>query len=228
MPTYIQGSDVFIHLRKGRFYIVSQGLIGGDWAISFGDLNGFSVPGDTVHITIPGSPQVQVDYVGDTDDQGDFIDGLIAELATYGFTAIIYETATTFGIKILSVTSATATTETGYLIIGCTKSDTMNVNNELLEVTQLDQKSTAFIPGFQGRTLSIEQAYIMNASTGQIDTKTIREWTKDQELLSWMFEMPDSEEAGTGYITSLSISGGVNTGALATFEIQVTGETTLT
>ncbi len=116
----------------------------------------------------------------------------------------------------------------GTMVVGCTKSDVLNMENEFLEITQIERNQTEFLPTFQGHTMSIEQAAVMNVGSGEISTLQLRQWAEDQTLLEFIFEMPDSALAGQCYIKSNSVSGGVNTGALANFEILVTGPTILT
>jgi len=115
----------------------------------------------------------------------------------------------------------------GTMVVSCTKSDVLTMENEFLEITQIESNQTEFLPTFQGHTMSIEQAVIMNVDSGQISTLQMRQWAEDQTLLEFIFEMPDSTFAGQCYIKSCSVSGGVNTGALATFEILITGPTVL-
>lgn len=113
-------------------------------------------------------------------------------------------------------------------VIACTKSDVLNLENEFLEITQIAQKNTEFLPSFQGFTMSVEQAVVADVSGGQLDTTAIENWAYNQTLLDFVFERPDGTAgtrtiAGQCYIKNVSISGGVNTGALCTFELQVSG-----
>ena len=117
---------------------------------------------------------------------------------------------------------------TSAAVVGCTKSDVLNMENEFLEITQIQRNQTEFLPTFQGHTMSIEQAAVMNVGSGELSTLQMRQWAEDQTLLDFIFEMPDSTFAGQCYIKSCSISGGVNTGALANFELLITGPTILT
>jgi hypothetical protein len=115
-----------------------------------------------------------------------------------------------------------------FTVVACTKSDVFNIENEFLEITQTAQKETAFLPTFQNATMSIEQAYISDTNGSQQSTYQLREWAHNQTLLYFIFALPDSTVTGSCYIKSGSISGGVNTGALANFELIVTGATILT
>lgn len=123
----------------------------------------------------------------------------------------------------LAETAASTSVE----VIACTKSDVFNTENEMMEITQTDQFETAYLPSFQSSTISIEQAAVMDVGSSQLSTYQLRRWMKDQTLLSFTFSTPDCNLYGQCYIKSGSISGGVNTGALANFELIVTGETIL-
>lgn len=123
----------------------------------------------------------------------------------------------------LAETAASTSVE----VIACTKSDVFNMENEMLEITQTDTNETAYLPSFQSSTISIEQAAVMDVGSGQLSTYQLQRWMKDQTLLTFTFQMPGSTLFGHCYIKSGSISGGVNTGALANFELIVTGDTIL-
>jgi hypothetical protein len=126
-----------------------------------------------------------------------------------------------------NITADNVNVDIFFSVIACTKSDVLNTENEMLEITQIEQYQTEFLPTFQGKTMSIEQAAVMNVASGEVSTLQLRQWMNDQTLLNFIFEMPDSTESGQCYIKSGSISGGVNTGALANFEILITGQTIL-
>ncbi len=113
-------------------------------------------------------------------------------------------------------------------IIACTKSDVLNLENEMLEVTQTEQYNTEFLPAFQNLNMSVEEAVVADVETGQIDTSVIEDWAVNQSLLDCVFERVNGTGGtrtytGQCYIKSFSISGGVNTGALANFEIVWNG-----
>lgn len=221
MATYIQGGDIFVYLRANWLTYTTGSFSGLVYVVFEGDY----LPGDTIIITIPGDSTY-----GHTIDPGetesDIINNLVGQIDAGIYSASTYgpfgftTTAPELSVEIITHVNDK---------IACTKSDTITTENEMIEITQTDQYNTAFLPSFQGKKISVEQALVMDVASGQIDSYSIRQWADDQTLLMFKYEIEgDTTEEGQCYITSVSISGGVNTGALATFEMQVTGATTLT
>ena len=69
-----------------------------------------------------------------------------------------------------------------YQVIACSKSDVMNLDNEMIEITQDSQIETEWLPTFQSRNISIEQAIIDDATAAETDTITLARWAKAQTL----------------------------------------------
>lgn len=226
MATYIQGSDTYIYLSDSSLTVTTTATI-----YAFAKhlvFAGTPKVGDVVNVLITGSPdELDISVTATTTVLSDLIDLIEAAIDATSFT-YTRDGATLDIFSPTDIVSYTIGTSLALSVIACTKSDVINTENEMMEVTQTESKSTAFLPTFQSKTLSIEQAAVMDVSTNQFDTKQLRTWTNEQTKLWFKFEMPDSTETGYCYIKSNSISGGVNTGALANFELQVTGATTLT
>jgi len=144
------------------------------------------------------------------------------------FTAIPYG-PDDFGVKVTGSAPVTVTLGTvlSVAVVACTKSDVFNLENEMLEITEIDIKNTNFIPAFQGASMSIEQAIVAAVNPSQLATTQMEEWGFDQTRLAFIFERPDGATirtiAGNCYIKNFSLQGGVNTGALVTFEMVVVG-----
>jgi len=225
MATYLQGSDVFIYLSDSSLSVGYSSI----YEILYATFSGAPAIGDSVHIVITaGANTLNVTVTAATTSIADLFTLIANAIQPTVFTS---DTDTPPALSIVApvnINSSSITINILYSTIACTKSDVINLENEMMEITQISQIETEFLPTFQGRTMSIEQAAVMDVASGQISTYQLRQWAKQQTLLNFKFDMPDSTETGQCYIKSNSISGGVNTGALATFEMVITGPTTLT
>ena len=236
MAKYIQGSTVFTYLRADALKVAFQGTTEDDqYGFYF---SGNPMAGDLVvlHFQDESGNVFDAVYECIDEDRGTLIDGItalidaVAEFSTtaYGPDGYGLNVATTAHTQV----TGSVTVQLVYKTIACTKSDVLNLENELIEITQTQRKNTEFLPTFQGLSISIEQSVVADVNTGQLATSTIEDWALNQTLLSFLYERPDGSSGyrrviGECYIKNFSESGGVNTGALVTYEMQVTGGITV-
>lgn len=229
---YIQGTDVLIGMRANYLRVLSEST---DATYYYAQIAGGFIPGDAITTTPDGNPTNTVTYtVQNGDNAAAVIAGIVNEVNSLG----MGYTATSdgaFGFKYTGGPSTTGATTVAidYTTVACTKSDVLNLENEFLEITQTDQKETDYLPSFQGMTMSIEQAVVVDVTTLQVDTSAMETWALNQEKIAYEFSRPDGSSGtryyrGFCYIKSFSVSGGVNTGALANFEMLCAGAPTIT
>ena len=230
MPTYIQGSDVFTYLRGDALQVVSS--FDGDFQVFA--FSGTLMIGDKARVTLvssTGADYELIEYTAIGTDLTAFMNALTTLIEVSGD----YEGGpiSSTAMRVQYIGSGGGNMQGGmeilltYQVIACSKSDVMNLDNEMVEITQDSQIETEWLPTFQSRNISIEQAIIDDATAAETDTITLARWAKAQTLLYFKYEMPNMTEYGQCYIKSFNTSGGVNTGALCNFEMIVTGTTLL-
>jgi hypothetical protein len=229
--TYIQGTDVLISMRANYLRVLSQSMSDPYYYVQ---LAGGFITGDVITTTPDLNPANTVSYtVQDGDNAANVIAGIVAAVngLMLGYTA---SSDGDFGFKYTGgpATTGTTTVTIEYQTVACTKSDVLNVENEFLEKTPTQRKNTDYLPTFQGMTMSIEQAVVVDVTSLQADTSALETWAFNQELIAYEYSRPDGSSgtrviSGYCYIKSFSESGGVNTGALANFEMLCVGEPTI-
>lgn len=116
----------------------------------------------------------------------------------------------------------------GYGVSGCTISDSLQLNTEMLEVTNPTDNYVNVLPTYKSGSISVDSLLI--TTTGgdpQIASSQMIRWQQDNEKLDFTYEYTDGTVtntiAGSCYITSLSITGAANDFATVQITLNITG-----
>lgn len=125
------------------------------------------------------------------------------------------------------------TVATAYEPIGCLTSNTINENVDLEEVeTKCDPGNIVTTPGSYSYEISGDGVYIDEAvDTGRQSHAKLKALLRAKTLITWRMATAitaPTQEYGTGYITSLELTGDSGSNATFTFTISGTGAITST
>lgn len=234
MAKYIQGNDIHIHLGDtnifSSFAVASQGAA----MVFYFVVSGMPAIGDKIKVVLDDGDGTIETYVVKAENT---ILADVIELLRLAINESEIFTSTTMlsggvGLEI----SADSDSVTGTVsienfidttVLACTKSDVLNGENEMLEITEIELNNTNYIPTFQSLSLAIEQAVVVDVA-GKVATDQLEDWFLQQTRLKFQFIRPNGPSirviSGFCYIKGESIQGGVNTSGLATFDMVCIGK----
>jgi predicted secreted protein len=114
----------------------------------------------------------------------------------------------------------------GYYSIACNSSCTLNMAIDELETTFLGSGAQkTYIPNRVSQSLQGSGPIYLADSLTAAD---IRNYAMNRSLIQWSFELTDNDAntvsyTGTGFFTSVDITGDVSNAALCDYQIRVTG-----
>jgi len=116
-----------------------------------------------------------------------------------------------------------------YKIAGCTTGDTINFNNELVEVTGPTSDFVAVKPTYRSGTLTADMVFITAlGGDPQMASDILLTWDKAKLLLKFIYQWLDGstpyEISGDCYIASLSINGAAQEFTSVQISLQISGE----
>jgi len=116
----------------------------------------------------------------------------------------------------------------GYGVSGCTISDSLQLNTEMLEVTNPTDNYVNVLPTYKSGSVSVDSLLITTTSGDpQIASSQMLSWHQDNEKLDFTYEYTDgtitNTISGSCYITALSITGAANDFATVQISLQITG-----
>jgi len=113
-------------------------------------------------------------------------------------------------------------------VIGCTTTDNLTLNTEVVETTDPTSDYVAILPTYKSGNLASDSLLITEA--GGITshaTKALLEWQEDGTKLNFEYQFTDGFTTkkinGTCYIVSLNITGAVDQFATCSINLQITG-----
>ena len=116
----------------------------------------------------------------------------------------------------------------GYGISGCTISDSLQLNTEMLEITSPTDNYVNVLPTYKSGSINVDSLLITTVGGDpQIASSQMISWHQDNEKLDFTYEYTDGINTytigGACYITSLSITGASNDFATLQISLQITG-----